>query len=188
MKNLPFHWSGNNSVNRISVPTTPSTRQCAARIAPVVAAGTAAALVIRMSGSFKLVNWPQACVLDGCCAAGSFAPGSSGAAASAAPQSRVAPTKPLARRWIGSRIMGVLCTPLDAPRLSARGPLLRVVGRVDVEDVERALQADLDDCRRGRPSEVMHLGGQRDEPAGLERLTGAAVQLVAHSHVERAGE
>src|SRR6185436_10732114 len=59
---------------------------------------------------------------------------------------------------------------------------LRIVGRIDVDDVERSFQADLNDRGHGGPGEVMHLRRKRDEPTGLERLAGLAIQLVAHSH------
>src|SRR5262245_40548943 len=43
MKNFWFQLSGSRSEKAISVPITPVTRQCAARIGPVEAAGTATA-------------------------------------------------------------------------------------------------------------------------------------------------
>ena len=54
--NLPFQVSGSSREKRISVPMTPVTRQCAARISPLVAAGTATASPILMSGSVRLVS------------------------------------------------------------------------------------------------------------------------------------
>ena len=54
--NLRFQSSGSSSENRISVPMTPFTRQCATRIAPVVAAGTAIASVTLTSGSLRVTR------------------------------------------------------------------------------------------------------------------------------------
>jgi hypothetical protein len=53
MKNFRFHASGSSSVKWISAPITPLTLQWAARMAPLVAAGTATASVILTSGIFK---------------------------------------------------------------------------------------------------------------------------------------
>src|SRR6185436_14890468 len=65
---------------------------------------------------------------------------------------------------------------------------LRIVRRIDVDDVERSLQADLNDGGHRGPGEVVHLRGERHEPARLERLAGLAIQLVAHSHLQRTRE
>src|SRR4030095_6417285 len=65
---------------------------------------------------------------------------------------------------------------------------LRVVRRVDVEDVERHFEIDLHDGRTGGPGEVVHLRRQGHEAAGLEHLTRVTVQRVAHAHVQRAGQ
>src|SRR4026207_8104 len=52
---------------------------------------------------------------------------------------------------------------------------LRVVGRVDIEDVERPFQTDLDDGWYSGPGKVVHLRRERDEAARLQRLTGVTV-------------
>ena len=54
--NLRFQSSGISSVNLISLPITPFTRQCGTRTCPVVAAGTGAASVIFTSGSCSVVR------------------------------------------------------------------------------------------------------------------------------------
>src|SRR6187431_3592034 len=60
---------------------------------------------------------------------------------------------------------------------------LRVVRRVDVEDVERPFEIDLHDGRTGRPREVVHFPRQRNKPTGLERLARVTVQRVSHAHM-----
>src|SRR4029079_4866556 len=62
--------------------------------------------------------------------------------------------------------------------------LLWVVGRVHVEEIERALEIDLHDGRRARPRKVMHVGRQHHVTAGFARLGLLAIEFVAHASVE----
>src|SRR5258705_7176378 len=54
--NFRFHSSGSSSEKRMSFSMTPATRQCATRIAPVSAAGTATASVTFTSGSLSVTS------------------------------------------------------------------------------------------------------------------------------------
>src|SRR5690349_2505057 len=66
--------------------------------------------------------------------------------------------------------------------------LLRIVVRIHVEDVERAVETYLHDRRRGRPRIVVHRGWQGHEPTGREGGAVVAIDAVAHADTQGAGE
>jgi hypothetical protein len=78
--------------------------------------------------------------------------------------------------------------PPSSTNLPLRLPLLRVVSWIDIDDVERPFQTDLNDGRNSRPCEVMHVRRQGDEPARLERLAGVTIEPIAHADVEGPGQ
>src|SRR6185312_15398366 len=62
----------------------------------------------------------------------------------------------------------------------------RVVRRVDVLELDRALSVEQDGRRPLRVGVVVRIGRHEGEASGAERVSGFLVQLVAHSHVESA--
>src|SRR5579862_2688671 len=76
----------------------------------------------------------------------------------------------------------------DPVRAAHSVGLPRIVGGIDISDVERSGGVHLNDRFAARPAIMVHPLRHVDEPAGLQRLAFLRIELVAHAKVQRAGD
>src|SRR5689334_14649018 len=74
--------------------------------------------------------------------------------------------------------------PAPASRTYSLSPS-GIIGRVDVDDVERIVRVDLDHGLFLGPREMMMLRRHHDERAGRKSKALVAIQLVAHARIQR---